>query len=374
MKIIHTADIHLDSAFGRHFDDKKAEERRNEILVTFRRMVNYAAQNNVGAIIIAGDLFDTHRIDATARDAVISAVTNHPDILFFYLRGNHDEGAFAKEFELRAGKIQDNLKLFGDSWTSYTLQDGDQKIVITGAEITKKNNASLPGSLSLDPAAVNIVTLHGQEVQTQGKTDAEVIPLRAYANKGIDYLALGHIHYPKIEQLDTRGRYAYSGCLEGRGFDETGKRGFYLLNVENKQVDAEFIPFANRTVYDIGIDVKDALVSDEVIEIVKEELPKAGVLDKDMIKIRLQGETDMDADFNLSYIKTTLETEYYYVKLKNETTPVVDYNAFLNDASLKGEFVRRVLNDKNAGNITEDEAAKIIRYGIRLLAGKENLS
>ena len=372
MKIIHTADIHLDSALGRHFDAKRAEDRRNEILATFHRLVNYASQNDVKAIIIAGDLFDSHKISPTARDAVISAVMNHPDLTFFYLRGNHDEGTFEKEFVLRTGMIPENLKLFGETWTSYMLSDNETEVVITGAELFGKNNASLPGNLNLDRNAVNIVTLHGQEVQNQGKNDAEVIPLKAYANKGIDYLALGHIHSPKIAALDSRGRYAYCGCLEGRGFDEIGKRGFYLLEIKEKTVNAQFIPFANRTVYDIGVSVDDAVTSDDAVEAVKEELIKAGVLDKDMIKIRLQGSVDMDARFDTAYIKTMLETEYYYVKVKNETTPVVDYTAFRHDASLKGEFVRRVLADKDAGALTEDEAAEIIRCGVHLLAGKED--
>ena len=372
MKIIHTADIHLDSALGRHFDEKRAEERRNEILATFRRMVNYASQNGVKAILIAGDLFDSHKISPTARGAVISAVMNHPDLTFFYLRGNHDEGSFEKEFASGAGKLPENLKCFGETWTSYTLSDNDTKVVITGAELSGKNASSLPGSLNLDPDMVNIVTLHGQETANQGKNDAEVISLPAYANKGIDYMALGHIHSPKIATLDARGRYAYCGCLEGRGFDEIGKRGFYLLDIKEKTVNAEFVPFANRTVYDLGVSVADEVTSDEALEAVKEELLRAGVLEKDMIKIRLQGSVDMDAEFDTAYIKTMLETEYYYVKVLNETTPVVDYTQFRHDASLKGEFVRRVLADKDGGLVTEDEAAEIIRCGIHLLAGKED--
>ena len=82
----------------------------------------------------------------------------------------------------------------------------------------------LEASLALDQAKCNIVMLHGQEVETKGKTDAEIIPIRAYRNRGIDYLALGHIHQPKIAQLDARGQYSYSGCPEGRGFDEIGPR------------------------------------------------------------------------------------------------------------------------------------------------------
>ena len=70
MKIIHCADVHLDSRMLRHLSKEQAKERRNEILNTFGQMVTYAAKNDVEAIIIAGDLFDTSMISVTTRNYV----------------------------------------------------------------------------------------------------------------------------------------------------------------------------------------------------------------------------------------------------------------------------------------------------------------
>ena len=39
MKIIHCADVHLDSRMLRHLSKEQAKERRNEILNTFGQMV-----------------------------------------------------------------------------------------------------------------------------------------------------------------------------------------------------------------------------------------------------------------------------------------------------------------------------------------------
>ena len=38
-------------------------------------------------------------------------------------------------------------------------------------------------------------------------------------------------------EIDERGKYAYSGCLEGRGFDETGDKGFVLIDVNDKKAE-----------------------------------------------------------------------------------------------------------------------------------------
>ena len=375
MKIIHTADLHLDSKLKRHLDDRRAKERRDELLLTFQRLVEYGAHEGVEAILIAGDLFDAAKISATARNAVYYAVKNHPEMQFFYLRGNHDADGFLQDVKDRFEELPENLKLFADTWTSYELcgKDG-MGVVITGAEMNAENKGKLAASLLLDQAKRNIVTLHGQEVETAGKKDAEIIPLREYKNKGIDYLALGHIHAPKLEKLDARGVYAYAGCLEGRGFDECGPRGFYLLEVSVDTIKAQFVPFAKRVTYELSVDVSKALVSDDVVACIRKEAKAAGITGEDLVKAVLVGETEMDAEFDLGYVVKALEEEFYFFKVKDQSRPKVDYERFALDASLKGEYVRRIREAVQAGELTEEEASEMIRLGVRLLAREEKLS
>ena len=87
-------------------------------------------------------------------------------------------------------------------------------------------------------------------------------------DKNIDYLALGHIHAYKHEQLDARASYCYPGCLEGRGFDEVGEHGFVLLDVneEDGTYSHESVPFAKRKLYAVSVDVTDCQTSSEMIE------------------------------------------------------------------------------------------------------------
>ena len=104
MKLIHCADIHLDSAMTSHIAPDTARKRRGEILRNFERMVEFAAAEDVGAILIAGDLFDTPVTSELTRSTLLHCITSHPGIAFFYLRGNHDEkllteGLFEKPFK-----------------------------------------------------------------------------------------------------------------------------------------------------------------------------------------------------------------------------------------------------------------------------------
>ena len=91
MKIIHCADLHLDSKMTANLSKEQAKERKNEILRTFTRMVDYAKKNNVKVVLIAGDMFDTRNVSAMARNTVRDVITQNPEIDFLYLKGNHAE-------------------------------------------------------------------------------------------------------------------------------------------------------------------------------------------------------------------------------------------------------------------------------------------
>ena len=99
MKIIHCSDLHLDSKMETNLDKERARERKNEILLTFERMVQYAKENNVKIIIIAGDLFDKKAVTVKAKKTVKNAIISNPEIDFVYLKGNHDEAGFIDEDE-----------------------------------------------------------------------------------------------------------------------------------------------------------------------------------------------------------------------------------------------------------------------------------
>ena len=71
MKIIHCADLHLDSRLNTHLDEKRAQERRQELLGTWLRLLEYASKQQVSAILISGDMFDTAAVSGTTANAVI---------------------------------------------------------------------------------------------------------------------------------------------------------------------------------------------------------------------------------------------------------------------------------------------------------------
>lgn len=359
MKIIHCADLHLDSKMETNLNKEKAKERKNEILITFERMVEYAKENEVKIIIIAGDMFDKTQITQKAKKVVKNAIFSNPGIDFIYLKGNHDEAGFIDEGE----SLPNNLKMFNNkNWTTYEYEN----ISITGIEFGIQSNYEIYNSLMLEKNKINIVVMHGQETETNSKDKAEIINLKELRNKNIDYLALGHIHTFKQEKLDNRGIYCYSGCLEGRGFDECGKKGFVLLNIEDNKISSQFIPFATRTLYEVDVDLTSITENSEIEEKIKDEI--RDIPETSLVKIVLTGEAEIGEEKDTEYLTKKFENKFYYLKIQDKQTKKIDFMKYQNDISLKGEFIRLVLNQNN---LSDEEKSKIISTGIKALAGEE---
>ncbi len=367
MKIIHCADLHLDSNMTSNLTKEKAKERKAELLATFQKMIAYACENDIHNILIAGDLYDKKNISATARNVFMSAVTGNPNITFYYLKGNHD----AESLFMGIDNIPDNIKLFGTEWTSYEIQSDtdDNRIVVTGVELTQDNSDLIYNSLILDNNCFNIVMLHGQESQTKSRHKYENISLRLLRNKGIDYLALGHIHSYKKESLDARGIYCYPGCLEGRGFDECGEHGFVVLDIKgNSIVSHELVPIARRCLYEVNVDISECMNSSEIIDNIQNELDIRHYSSSSMIKVVLTGSTDVNCEKNIEYIMMMFCDKYYYFRLYDHSGIRIDYDSLIHENSVKGEYVRLVRADNS---LDDDIKAAVIGIGVNALAGED---
>ncbi len=117
----------------------------------------------------------------------------------------------------------------------------------------------------------------------------DMINLNLLKNRGIDYLALGHIHSYQTGPLDETGSYCYPGCLEGRGFDECGEKGFVLLTVEDGSVAHEFVPFSARQLHRVPVDITGLTQNAQIAQRMKEQA--RGLSPEDMVEFLLTGES-----------------------------------------------------------------------------------
>lgn len=354
MKIIHCADIHLDSKMETNLTAEQAAIRNQEICTTFSNMIQYAVNNNVDVVIIAGDMFDTERITKKTADYILDKIMLAPQIDFLYLRGNHDEShnAFCRK------EIPVNLKLFTDSWKYYEYN----LVTIAGIEINNTNCESLYQSLQLLENETNIVVMHGIQSVNPG---SGLICIPLLKNRAIDYLALGHIHSYFKEQLDNRGCYCYSGCLEGRGFDECGDKGFVIIEINDKKISSEFIPYAYRKFYEIPVDITGLTTISDIQSALNNA--SLDISSDSLVKFVIKGKCNVNTQKDLGFLLIELKRHFFFVKIVDESRLIISEEDYRMDVSLKGEFIRIIMNSDKS----DAEKEQIIRYGIQALSGEE---
>lgn len=351
MKLIHAADLHLGSKIESKLSSI-SEERKLAVRDSFRRLIEYAKNNNISSILLSGDIFDSNKPFKKDKDYFYAFIDKNPDITFYYLKGNHDN-------EENNDENHPNLKTFNNIWTNYDL---DENITVSGLEIDETNYSTFYSSLNLDPKKINIVMLHGQESDTIANNNIKISKLK---DKNIDYLALGHIHKYKEGQIDHRGKYVYSGCIEGRGFDEIGEKGFVEIEIVDGKISSKFVHFSSRDILEEEIDISDATSQPDILSLIKE---KVRFIAKDIYRIKLIGDVNYELEFNEDDIAQALKGSAYFIDVKNKTLPLINPDNFLNDLSLKGEFVRSVYADTS---LDEADKRKIASLGLKALEGRE---
>ena len=349
MKFIHCADVHLGSKMESKLPKEKSDERRSEVRTAFRNMVKYAGENGIHVIALSGDVFDSDRPLKKDKEFFYSVVKNNPEIDFLYLRGNHDN------MESYTDDCA-NLKTFSEEWTVYRYGN----VAFYGVEIGAGNALSLYAALNADKNDKNVVMLHGQIADASGKDKINLSKLRA---KNIDYLALGHIHAYSQGRLDERGKYVYSGCLEGRGFDECGKKGFVVVDTDG--FACEFVENSVRAVEEIFVDCSGT--EDLYTAVRKAEEALIGHK-RDLVRLVLTGEISYDGEGLEREIERQLSSSCYFLSVKNKTLRRFDIDALQGDLSLRGEFIRTVLSREDYSDETKQ---RIISLGLNALGGRE---
>ncbi len=350
MKIVHIGDLHLDSRMNTNLDSSKAKKRRNELILSFDNVVTFAKKEGVRLVIIAGDMFDHQKVIQSTVQTVSDIISGAGEIEFLLLLGNHDKN---NPFSLLP-ETPSNLKIFTDNWSYYDFDD----VTVAGVSLNDSNKNVVYSSLSLSPERYNIAVMHG-DIESD-------INLPSLKGKNIDYLALGHIHKHSTGELDVRGKYAYCGCLESRGFDESGKKGFCLLDTESREL--KFITgLTIRNMYELEVDITGLVSFADIRSATICAISANGVRECDMVKIILKGSYTIDTNKDTEQLLSYLQNTFFFARLEDLSSMEINAEDYKNDISLKGEFVRKTLGSE----LSEKEKQAVIMYGIRALRGEE---
>ena len=359
MRILHAADLHLDSAFA-GLAEEKAALLRQESRDILRRMVDWANDHAVDVMLLSGDLFDSDRIYSQTARTLAQALARFRGRIFLS-PGNHDFYAPGSGYD--AVDWPENVHIF-TSRRPQTVLLRSLNASVTGAAFTSAeewepfDGASFSGG----DAPIRLGVLHGEV--TRGESKYRAIPPAEIEKTNLTYLALGHVHRCAGVQRAGNTAYAYPGCLPGRGFDETGDKGFLYGEITPEKVELEFIPFAPRRYQSVTADITDRDPADAVRQALD---PDCG---QDICRVLLTG--SRREDFSLSALTSELSGLCAALELTDETYPEEDVWARCGEDSLRGLFLQNLRARYDGAD--EDEKRQLLqaaRFGLAALDNRD---
>ena len=366
VKILHCADLHLGSELtGAPVAGVAAVQRRQELLGTFRRITNICRDEKVDLLLIAGDLFEGSNVDEATVRSVKEYLGNMGGTIAAIAPGNHDYVSIDSPFA--GDDWPDNVIIFKSNLAKVEFKERGFAIFGAGFTGTYQREPLLDGSGGQlpDPSLINICVLHGDLGSSGGFSDYNLVTESQLAASGFSYVALGHIH--KRTEILRAGScaFAYPGCPDGRGFDELGDKGVYIGTVSKNSAKLEFRSTSSRMYLSEEIDVSGLSSEGEIVRLVLAELQKRYGSDfgRHYYKLQLTGSIEESFVMPLATIREVLGESIYFVKISDHTHLEVDYDELAKESSLRGIFVRKMLERIKAAEraAQEDETARLKR-------------
>jgi len=369
LKLLHLADLHLDSPF-KNLSYTESVERRKKQRDVFSAALEQASKQNCCAVLISGDLFDSEFYTADTVSFLIKSFKNYPDIRFIITPGNHDPYRHGSPYTVV--DFPENVYIFTDEDIS-VISFPEIHLNIYGYAFTSSSYKKQPlEDFAASSKGFNILCAHS-DIDTQGSEYAYISP-SDIESSGFDYIALGHIHTkPEIIKKGATV-YAYSGCLAGRDFSEYGEKGGILVTLSSingeKHVKAERVTFCPWVYISENVSLDGCASQQNAVEMIKEKLSQhlTGGLEP-IIRLTLYGSVGFTID---EKSMTQALIEFGVTQTDASACFLSDFGVLEEDYSIRGEFYRQLkpllFSDNTEQRVT---ALKALNLGLNALNGAD---
>ena len=355
IRILHAADLHLDSPFDA-LSEEKAALRRREQRELLRSLARIRAEQGAQLVLLSGDLFDSDSTWAETEE-LLRLTLSEMGVPVFIAPGNHDY--YASNGRWQRLRLPENVHVFTSPDFDAVVLD-ELGVRVWGAAFTDSFSEPKLRQLRIprQDGFTELVCVHGDTSNAASRYNP--IDEHDIAASGADYIALGHVH--AFSGLKKAGNtfYAYPGCPEGRGFDECGEKGVLIVDAEPGKVKARFIATSARRYERLSVDA-GALDSFRLPEDAAENI----------YEITVTGETGSAPD--LAALRSRLEGQAFALRLRDETVLRRDVWERAGEDSLRGVFLRmlRERYESARDGREREQITRAARWGLAALDGRE---
>jgi len=351
LKLLHSADWHLDSPFASFSEEQRRFLRRQQLLIP-GKIAELCTREGCDLVLLAGDLFDTEAtresIDAVKRGLERCGVP------VFVSPGNHDYVCPGSPWLEEAWP--DNVHVFTGGLESVAVERLNCR-VWGGAFHSMDCPPLLEGFRAECRELYAVALLHGDP--TQASSPYNPVTAAQVRASGLDYLALGHIHRAGSFRAGA-ALCGWPGCPMGRGWDETGDKGVYLVSLEGERAELRSVSLDLPRFLERNADISRG--AQEALEAI---LPPGASADFYRVTLTGQGGADLPSLLRaFSHIPN--------LTLTDRTEPPLDIWGEEGSDTLEGTYFR-LLKEQLDG--ADPQTARRIRLAAelsrRLLEGRE---
>lgn len=353
--ILHAADLHLDSPFA-GLSPELAARRRGEQRLLLEDLADLARKETVELVLLSGDILDSEHVYRTTAQALVQTLGEIPCPVFL-APGNHDPYT---PYSLYATlSWPENVHIFSDHVERIDLPEQNCAVYGYGFSSSALETSPLEGFRVEDPNVINLMCLHADLAPNSPYgpiTEAQI------AQSGLTYLALGHIHKGSGLRRTGESWWAYPGCPQGRGFDETGEKGVLLVRAEPGRVSADFVPLCRHRYEGLTID----LTGKDPAAALRAELPAPSP--NLACRVELTGECE---GLDLPALRARFEGGYAALRLKDRTRLPQNLWARRGEDNLTGALLQTLWQDLQAD--PDNERLRLAaRFALAALEGGED--
>ena len=369
LKILHLADIHLDTPFA-GLSPEKSDERRRGLRATFMRTMEYVRNGGINYVFISGDLFDTQYATNGTAELLVREFRNCPDTIFIIAPGKHDP--YRNNPIYSTDRLPDNCFIFSSDKLE-RFDFSEDKLTVYGwgfVEDTISENPLFEKQVD-DISKINIVVGY---TDLDAPLDESACPVSSGDLKkfGADYYALGSRHHgSEFVNLDD-SLYGYPGALESTGFDEPGMGGAKLIAIRYNNgelsIDAKNMTFGQIAFMQDSIDITGVDSNNEIINRVSKLVSEKKYGQDTALRIELVGYVDPRFIVPKNLGSDTFGL--YSFEIIDKSMPLYGTEKLKKDMTVKGEVFRRLLPLLESA----DEEERLIAAGAfrEALAALEN--
>ncbi len=367
IKILHCADIHFDTPF-KELGKKLSQVSKEELLEVFKKIINIVIDEQVDILLIAGDVFDNFTVNKTTLYFIASQLSRINNTQVFISPGNHDPYNSRSFYEIM--DWPENVYIFKGELEKVDLED--LNLTVWGAAFNNQyEKKTLFRNVEIDNSRINLMVIHGEISNNISENIYNPIYLEDIKKSGMEYIAVGHRHEFSGIKRDGKTFYAYSGCPQGRGFDEIGDKGIIIGDIAKDEVHLSFRPICKRKYNTVEIDISGLDTYEEVCSVILNSFPK-DERENNFFKIVLKGQLKEHLIINEDVLLSKLKEQFYYLKIINNTSVEINMDELASEFSVKGRFVSKML--KILADYPEEDKEIInlaIKLGIQSLSESE---